>query len=71
MRRLLRNQYLELKSKKIGNLSLFKFINLLILTYPQVEQQEILRREEELKATVRLPAEAEAYRLQAIAEGKR
>ncbi|RVE50261.1 hypothetical protein evm_005096 [Chilo suppressalis] len=37
----------------------------------EVEQQEILRREEELVATVRLPAEAEAYRLQAIAEGKR
>ncbi|XP_013167530.1 PREDICTED: flotillin-2 [Papilio xuthus] len=37
----------------------------------EVEQQEILRREEELVSTVRLPAEAEAYRLQAIAEGKR
>ncbi|CAG5044486.1 unnamed protein product [Parnassius apollo] len=37
----------------------------------EVEQQEILRREEELMSTVRLPAEAEAYRLQAIAEGKR
>ncbi|XP_052752115.1 flotillin-2 isoform X5 [Galleria mellonella] len=37
----------------------------------EVEQQEILRREEELISTVRLPAEAEAYRLQTIAEGKR
>ncbi|CAH2051958.1 unnamed protein product, partial [Iphiclides podalirius] len=37
----------------------------------EVEQQEILRREEELVSTVRLPAEAEAYRLQTIAEGKR
>ncbi|XP_075983428.1 flotillin-2 isoform X2 [Anticarsia gemmatalis] len=37
----------------------------------EVEQQEIQRREEELKSTVRLPAEAEAYRLQTIAEGKR
>ncbi|KAG7303459.1 Flotillin-2 [Plutella xylostella] len=37
----------------------------------EVEQQEILRNEEELMATVRLPAEAEAYRLQTIAEGKR
>ncbi|XP_053617657.1 flotillin-2 isoform X2 [Plodia interpunctella] len=37
----------------------------------EVENQEILRREEELISTVRLPAEAEAYRLQAIAEGKR
>nr|XP_013189594.1 unnamed protein product [Amyelois transitella]XP_013189595.1 unnamed protein product [Amyelois transitella] len=37
----------------------------------EVENQEIQRREEELIATVRLPAEAEAYRLQAIAEGKR
>lgn len=37
----------------------------------QVEQQEILRRQEELVATVRLPAEAEAYRLQIISEGMR
>lgn len=37
----------------------------------QVEQQEIARREEELKSLVRLPAEAEAYRMQTIAEGKR
>ncbi|GBP44012.1 Flotillin-2 [Eumeta japonica] len=37
----------------------------------EVEQQEIMRREQELIATVRLPAEAEAYRLQTIAEGKR
>ncbi|XP_059049494.1 flotillin-2 isoform X3 [Achroia grisella] len=37
----------------------------------EVEQQEILRREEELIATVKLPAESEAYRLQTIAEGKR
>jgi flotillin len=37
----------------------------------KVEQQEIMRREEELVSTVRLPAEAEAFRLQTIAEGKR
>ncbi|CAG9104628.1 unnamed protein product [Plutella xylostella] len=41
------------------------------IMYIAVEQQEILRNEEELMATVRLPAEAEAYRLQTIAEGKR
>lgn len=37
----------------------------------EIEQQEVLRREEELLATVRLPAEAEAYRVRTIAEGKR
>ncbi|KAL4711834.1 hypothetical protein ACJJTC_006003 [Scirpophaga incertulas] len=37
----------------------------------EIEDQEILRREEELKTTVRLPAEAEAYSLLTIAEGIR
>ncbi|XP_026314260.1 flotillin-2-like [Hyposmocoma kahamanoa] len=37
----------------------------------EVEQQEILRRQEELMATVRLPAEAEAFRLQTISQGMR
>jgi len=37
----------------------------------QVEEKEIARKEKELQSTVRLPAEAEAYRLQTIAEGKR
>lgn len=37
----------------------------------EVEAQEVLRKERELNATVRLPAEAESYRVQAIAEGKR
>ena len=37
----------------------------------EIEDQEILRREKELNATVRLPAEAESYRLQTIAEGQR
>ena len=36
-----------------------------------VEEKEIQRREKELYGTVRLPAEAEAYKVQAIAEGKR
>lgn len=31
----------------------------------------MLRKERELNATVRLPAEAESYRLEMIAEGKR
>lgn len=30
----------------------------------QVEEQEVLRKERELNATVRLPAEAESYRVQ-------
>jgi len=37
----------------------------------EIEAQEVERRERELNATVRLPAEAESYRVQAIAEGKR
>ncbi|KAL3271310.1 hypothetical protein HHI36_021799 [Cryptolaemus montrouzieri] len=37
----------------------------------EIESQEVMRKERELNATVRLPAEAESYRLQTIAEGKR
>lgn len=37
----------------------------------EVEAQEVLRKEKELNATVRLPAEAESYRLEIIAEGKK
>lgn len=37
----------------------------------EIESQEILRKECELISTVKLPAEAESYRVQAIAEGKR
>ena len=37
----------------------------------EVEDQEVMRKEKELKALVRLPAEAESYRLQTIAEGKK
>ena len=36
----------------------------------QVQQQEALRRERELEATVRRPAEAERYRIQTIAEAQ-
>ena len=35
----------------------------------EVEEQEIARREKELAATIRKPAEAERYRMQIIAEG--
>merc|ERR1712213_182856 len=37
----------------------------------EIEEQEIQRKEKELKATVRLPAEAEAFKVSRIAEGKR
>lgn len=37
----------------------------------EVEQKEVQRKERELNATVRLPAEAEAYRVQTLAEGRR
>lgn len=37
----------------------------------EVEEQEIKRKEKELTATVRLPAEAESYRVETIAQGKR
>jgi flotillin len=36
-----------------------------------VEEKEILRKEKELMATVKLPAEAEAVRVELIAQGKR
>merc|ERR1719492_334104 len=37
----------------------------------EIEEQEIRRKEKELIATVKLPAEAEGYKVQTIAEGKR
>lgn len=37
----------------------------------EIEEQEVMRKERELNATVRLPAEAESYRVEVIAEGKR
>lgn len=37
----------------------------------QVQEQEILRKEKELEATIRRPAEAEKYRLEKMAEANR
>ncbi|XP_074640229.1 flotillin-2-like [Tubulanus polymorphus] len=37
----------------------------------EIEEKEILRKEKELIGTVKRPAEAEAYKVQQIAEGKR
>ncbi|XP_055316850.1 flotillin-2 isoform X2 [Sitodiplosis mosellana] len=37
----------------------------------EIESQEVERKERELQATVKLPADAENYRVQQIAEGKR
>merc|ERR1719318_63359 len=37
----------------------------------EIEEQEIKRKEKELISTVRLPAEAEAYKVQTMAEGMR
>merc|ERR1712179_719195 len=37
----------------------------------EIEEQEITRKEKELIATVKLPAESEAYKVQTIAEGQR
>lgn len=36
-----------------------------------VEEKEVIRKEKELIATVKRPAEAEAYRIQQIAEGEK
>lgn len=36
-----------------------------------IEEKEILRKEKELTSTIRLPAEAEAYKVEMIAHGKR
>jgi len=37
----------------------------------EVQEQEVLRKEKELEATVRKPAEAEQYRIQTLAEAKK
>merc|ERR1719193_1471775 len=37
----------------------------------EIEEQEIRRKEKELMSTVKLPAEAEAYKVQTVAEGNR
>merc|ERR1719350_1566012 len=37
----------------------------------EIEEQEIKRKEKELMATVRLPAEAESFKVQTVAEGMR
>merc|ERR1719415_192025 len=37
----------------------------------EIEEQEIRRKEKELMSTVKLPAEAEGYKVQTVAEGKR
>merc|ERR1711942_458556 len=37
----------------------------------EIEEQEVKRKEKELISTVRLPAEAEAYKVQTVAEGNR
>lgn len=37
----------------------------------EIESQEVERKDRELQATVKLPADAENYRVQQIAEGKR
>jgi flotillin len=37
----------------------------------EIEEQEIKRKEKELMATIKLPAEAESYKVQTIAEGNR
>jgi len=36
-----------------------------------IQEQEIIRRERELEATIRKPAEAEKYRLEKIADANR
>lgn len=37
----------------------------------EVEEQEVQRKERELQSMVRLPAEAESYKVRTIAEGNR
>lgn len=37
----------------------------------EIEEQEIARREKELIATVRLPAEAESFKVELVAQGQR
>ena len=37
----------------------------------EIEEQEMLRKDKELTGTVKLPAEAESYKVEMIAQGKR
>merc|ERR1712137_289349 len=37
----------------------------------EIEEQEIMRREKELTATVKLPAEAESFKVETVAQGQR
>lgn len=37
----------------------------------EVEEQEVRRKEHELQSTVRLPTEAESYKIGKVSEGKR
>ena len=37
----------------------------------EIEEQEIARKEKELMATVKLPAEAESYKVELVAQGQR
>ena len=37
----------------------------------EVEEKEIMRKDKELVATVKRPAEAEAYKVETVAEGQR
>jgi flotillin len=37
----------------------------------EVEEKEIMRKEKELIATVKRPAEADAYKMEMLAEGQR
>ena len=36
-----------------------------------IEEKEIMRKERELSSTVKLPAEAESYKVETLAEGQR
>jgi len=64
------------KKEQKGKLCVLPFFSLLLQVVErrkqiEIEEQEIKRKEKELMSTVKLPAEAEAFRVQTIAEGKR
>lgn len=55
----------------IPRLILFAFFFFARAVSFQVEQQEVLRKEKELVATVHRPAEAERFQVETLAEGRR
>ena len=71
----IRNEEIQIQVKKIRIIQIVSsYCELQVVERRkqiEIEEQEIKRKEKELISTVRLPAEAEAYKVQTVAEGNR